>query len=121
MATGWRRSGGGAPLALVGRAGLPISSLSSFLEASVTPFLNSLMPRPTLRPMAGSRLAPKSTTIAMMTQIHSGPGIAQLLRIVTRWRTLWQRVYRLLSLIGGPGAPLRQAGGVLGGLLRWTR
>src|SRR6266545_593651 len=40
------------------------------------PFLNSLMPRPRLRPMAGRRLAPNRTAMTMITHINSeGPSI----------------------------------------------
>src|SRR4029453_4863087 len=117
VATGWLAAGWGVVSRSRSSAGdgcpvaswAPLTSLASpSLEASVTPFLNSLMPRPRLRPIAGSRLAPKSMTIARMTQIHSGPGIAQLLRIVRR-RTL-------ASSLPLPPA-LRQAGAVGGGLL----
>src|SRR6266511_1534443 len=60
---------------------VPVGRLASDLPsssrlASEMPFLNSLMPSPTLRPIDGSRLAPKMTATTITTQIHSGPGIA---------------------------------------------
>src|SRR6266508_4405935 len=88
------------------------------------PFLTSLIPRPTLRPMIGRRLAPKSTTITRMTQIHSGPGIARLLRIVPGGAVRGSSLPRParpgsspLVLLGRVGAALLEARGAFGGLL----